>query len=84
MQLIVQEPYPEDHQDPRNKAYGDRAGRIKDIAASGTTIVLVEQDTHRAIKTAQLVHVMLKGNVVLSGSPKELSEEDIKKAYFGI
>ena len=57
---------------------------IKDIAKSGTTVVLVEQDTHRAIKTAQLVHVMLKGNVVLSGSPHELSEDDIKKAYFGI
>ena len=62
----------------------DIYARIKDIAASGTTVVLVEQDTHRAIKTAQLVHVMLKGNVVLSGSPKELTEDDIKKAYFGI
>ena len=62
----------------------DLYATIKDIAKGGTTVVLVEQDTHRAIKTAQLVHVMLKGNVVLSGSPKELSEDDIKKAYFGI
>lgn len=62
----------------------DIYARIKDISAAGTTVVLVEQDTHRAIKTADLVHVMLKGNVVLSGAPKTLGEDDIKKAYFGV
>lgn len=62
----------------------DIYARVKDISKSGTTVVLVEQDTHRAIKTADLVHVMLKGNVVLSGAPSELSDEDIKKAYFGV
>ena len=58
--------------------------RIKEISASGTTVVLVEQDTHRAIKTAETCHVMLKGNVVLSGRSKELGEDEIKKAYFGV
>lgn len=58
--------------------------RIKEIHKQGTTILLVEQDTHRAIKTAEIVDVMLKGKVVLTGSPKELSEDEIKKAYFGI
>ena len=62
----------------------DIYARIKDISKSGTTVVLVEQDTHRAIKTADLVHVMLKGNIVLSGPPKSLGEDDIKKAYFGV
>ena len=62
----------------------DIYARIKDISKSGTTVVLVEQDTHRAIKTADLVHVMLKGNVVLSGLPKQLGEDEIKKAYFGV
>ncbi len=65
---------------------------IKDIYATikkinketGLTIVLVEQDTKRAIKTGEISHVMLKGNVVLSGNSEELGEEEIKKAYFGI
>ena len=48
------------------------------------TVVLVEQDTHRAIKTGEFCHVMLKGNVVLSGRSKELGDDEIKKAYFGI
>lgn len=62
----------------------DIYARIKEISAAGTTVVLVEQDTHRAIKTAETCHVMLKGNVVLSGRSKELGEEEIKKAYFGV
>lgn len=65
---------------------------IKDIYATikqinketGTTILLVEQDTHRAIKTGEFCHVMLKGNVVLSGRSRELGDDEIKKAYFGI
>lgn len=62
----------------------DIYARIKEINKAGTTVVLVEQDTHRAIKTAEIVDVMLKGKVVLSGHPKDLGEDEIKKAYFGI
>lgn len=62
----------------------DIYARIKEISKGGTTVLLVEQDTQRAIRTAELIHVMLKGKVVLSGSPKELSDDEIKKAYFGI
>ena len=65
---------------------------IKDIYATikrlnketGITVLLVEQDTQRAMKTGELCHVMLKGEVVLSGPPKELGDDEIKKAYFGI
>ncbi|MCF0229637.1 MAG: ABC transporter ATP-binding protein [Parasporobacterium sp.] len=58
---------------------------VKDInRTTGMTVVLVEQDTHRAIKTGEFCHVMLKGNVVLSGRSKELGDDEIKKAYFGI
>lgn len=62
----------------------DIYARIKEISAAGTSVVLVEQDTQRAIRTAELCHIMLKGNVVLSGSSKELTDEQIKAAYFGI
>ena len=65
---------------------------IKDIYATikrlnketGITVLLVEQDTQRAMKTGELCHVMLKGEVVLSGPPKKLGDDEIKKAYFGI
>jgi branched-chain amino acid transport system ATP-binding protein len=62
----------------------DIYARIKEINAEGTTVVLVEQDTNRAIRTAEYTHVMLKGRVVLSGPSKELGEDEIKKAYFGL
>jgi branched-chain amino acid transport system ATP-binding protein len=62
----------------------DIYARIKEINAGGTTVVLVEQDTNRAIRTSEIAHVMLKGRVVLSGPSKELGEEEIKKAYFGL
>ena len=62
----------------------DIYARIKEISAAGTSVVLVEQDTQRAIRTAELCHIMLKGKVVLSGSSKELTDEQIKAAYFGI
>ena len=62
----------------------DIYARSKEISAGGMTVVLVEQDTQRAIRTAQLCHIMLKGRVVLSGSSKELTDEEIKKAYFGL
>ena len=62
----------------------DIYARIKQISAGGMTVVVVEQDTHRAIKTGEISHVMLKGRVVLSGRSKELGEDEIKKAYFGV
>ena len=58
--------------------------KIKEIHKNGTTVLLVEQDTHKAIKTSEICHVMLKGNIVLSGLSKELGDDEIKKAYFGI
>lgn len=62
----------------------DIYARIKQISGEGMTVVLVEQDTKRAIKTSEISHVMLKGRVVLSGRSSELSEQEIKSAYFGI
>ena len=50
----------------------------------GTSIVLVEQDTRRAMRMTDRTYIMLKGRVVLEGSPDELSEETVKRAYLGI
>jgi len=62
----------------------DIYARIKQISREGVSVVLVEQDVKRSLKTSEYSHVMLGGSVVLSGYSKDLSEDEIKKAYFGI
>lgn len=58
--------------------------RIREINAEGTTVVLVEQDVRRSLKTSEISYVLLEGRVVLSGRSQELDEEQVKKAYFGV
>lgn len=58
--------------------------RLKQINEEGLTIVLVEQDIRRSLKAADFAYVMLEGKVVLQGDPLELTEERVRKAYFGI
>ena len=48
------------------------------------TIVLVEQDTRRAMRMTDRTYIMLKGKIVLEGDPRTMGEEEVKKAYFGI
>ena len=50
---------------------------------SNTAVVLVEQDTERALRISDVCHIMLKGTIVLSGKSATLSKEEIQKAYFG-
>ena len=57
---------------------------IKDINAKGTTVLLVEQNARMALSIAHRAYVMETGNIVMSGTGKELSEsEEIQKAYLG-
>lgn len=56
---------------------------LKEVRQLGKTMVLVEQDLQRSLKTADYVYVMQKGRIVLEGVPALLSEEDVRKAYFG-
>lgn len=49
-----------------------------------TSVILIEQDTQRALRTADSFYVMLKGKMVLSGKSNEVDAETLKKAYFGI
>lgn len=59
---------------------------IKHISEEmGATIFLIEQNVNHALKLAQRGYVMENGNIVMSGSGRELLEnEHIKKAYLGI
>jgi branched-chain amino acid transport system ATP-binding protein len=58
--------------------------RLKQINLEGLTIVLVEQDIRRSLKASDYTYVMLEGKVVLKGEPSGFTEEDVKKAYFGV
>lgn len=57
---------------------------IKEINASGTTILLVEQNAHMALSIANRAYVLETGKIVLSGDAKELAaSEEVRKAYLG-
>ena len=57
---------------------------IKDINASGTTVLLVEQNANMALHIAHRAYVLETGRIVLEGPAHELANnEAIKKAYLG-
>ena len=58
---------------------------IEEIRASGTTVVLVEQNARRALRAADHGYVLQSGEVVHSGPAAELlADERIVEAYLGI
>ena len=57
---------------------------IEKVSASGTTVLLVEQNAKKALSIADRAYVLETGNIVLSGDAKTLMNDDsIKKAYLG-
>jgi branched-chain amino acid transport system ATP-binding protein len=57
---------------------------IADINAAGTTILLVEQNAHMALKAAHHGHVLEVGRIVLSDTAKALAASDqVREAYLG-
>jgi branched-chain amino acid transport system ATP-binding protein len=58
---------------------------LLDIHASGTAILLVEQNTALALSVAQRGYVLEAGRVVLAGEAKALAEDPrVREAYLGI
>ena len=53
------------------------------IKASGTSVIVVEQDIVQALKVADRVYCFQEGRLSLTGRPSELSREQIHNAYFG-
>ena len=49
-----------------------------------TTIILVEQDTARAMEIADSFAVMLQGTVTMTGTAEDPDFDRIKSAYFGL
>jgi len=54
------------------------------IRAQGTSVLIVEQDTNRALAVADRVYCLQEGRVTLSGAPRELTRDRIRRAYFGV
>ena len=57
---------------------------IQEVSASGTTVLLVEQNAKKALSIADSAYVLETGNIALEGDAKVLMNDDsIKKAYLG-
>jgi len=57
---------------------------IVEIAKSGITILLVEQNTRLALQVAQRAYVLVTGEVVLNGVCTDLrTDPRIREAYLG-
>ncbi|MBR1456988.1 MAG: ABC transporter ATP-binding protein [Oscillospiraceae bacterium] len=57
---------------------------IKEINRQGVTVLLIEQNANMALKTADIGYVLETGQITLTGSGKELlNNEAVKKAYLG-
>ena len=57
---------------------------IEKVSASGTTVLLVEQNAKKALSIADRAYVLETGNIALEGDAKVLMNDDsIKKAYLG-
>jgi len=54
------------------------------IKATGTSVLVVEQDVGQAMKVADRVYCLQEGRVSLSGRSGDLTREQISRAYFGI
>ncbi len=57
---------------------------ITELHRDGTTIFLVEQNAHMALKVAHHFYLMEQGKVTFSGDPGSLAEDEvIRRAYLG-
>lgn len=57
---------------------------IEEINKQGTTVLLVEQNAHKALTIADRAYVLETGNIIMSGDAKELLGDDkVREAYLG-
>ena len=57
---------------------------VAELRRSGTTILLVEQNVHRALEIADRAYVLSVGSVVASGPTETLVEGELERSYLGI
>ncbi|MFQ6014031.1 MAG: ABC transporter ATP-binding protein [Anaerolineae bacterium] len=57
---------------------------IRELRDHGTTVLLVEQNAHAALRTADRGYVLETGQVVLEGAATELAaDQSVQRAYLG-
>ncbi|MGQ0596261.1 ABC transporter ATP-binding protein [Aquabacterium sp.] len=58
---------------------------VRDVAQQGVTVLLVEQNAHRALEMADRAYVLDSGEVALSGPARELlGNPQVQAAYLGV
>ena len=64
------------------KVVAEIFGIVRKLHAEGTSIFLVEQNVHMALKVAQHFFLLQQGRVTFSGTPADLAGDDvIQRAY---
>lgn len=56
---------------------------LPQIKATGTSVVVVEQDIQQALKVADRIYCFQKGRISLAGHAAAFSRDEIHNAYFG-
>ena len=56
---------------------------LRDLAAQGTALLVVEQYVERALEMSDHVYLLNHGRIVFSGSSSELDEEAVMRGYLG-
>jgi branched-chain amino acid transport system ATP-binding protein len=64
------------------KVVAEIFGIVRQLHAEGTSIFLVEQNVHMALKVTQHFFLLQQGRVTFSGTPADLADDDvIQRAY---
>jgi len=59
-------------------------GVLRDVNAAGVTLLLVEQNAHKALQLAHRAYVLETGQVAMTGTGRELlASPEVRKAYLG-
>jgi branched-chain amino acid transport system ATP-binding protein len=58
-------------------------GLIEDMQARGITVLLVEQNVHQALQTANRVYLLTSGVIESQGTAKEFRQQHLEAAYLG-
>jgi branched-chain amino acid transport system ATP-binding protein len=57
---------------------------LREVNAAGVALLLVEQNAHKALQLAHRAYVLETGNIVMTGTGKELlASAEVRKAYLG-
>lgn len=56
---------------------------LKDLAAQGLSILVVEQAIHKSLEVSDRYYCMLEGRISLSGASPQANKDDVIRAYFG-